>query len=78
LCRKITLPSGGDNSNALIYLKNSLFEMSYPLSKQLNKPPLLYANIYIYTNVSKIELMNLLHENPCFAGVRRNDYESEI
>ena len=35
--------------------------------------PLMY-----FTNVSKIELMNLLHENPCFAGVRRNDYESEI
>jgi hypothetical protein len=34
--------------------------------------------IYIYTNVSKIELMNLLHENQYFAGVRRNDFGSAI
>jgi hypothetical protein len=53
--------------------------MSYLLSKQLNKPPLTYSvDIYIYTNVSKIELMNFLHEHQCLAGVRRNDYESEI
>ena len=51
--------------------------MKWPLLKQLNKPHLTYnADIYIYINVSKIELMNLLHENQYF--VRGNDYGSAI